>query len=175
MEEQEQGMGQESLVEITASIVAAHVSNNHVAVGDVASLVQQVHQALSSLGGGGEEKREQKTPAVSKRASVKPDFIVCMECGKKQKTLKRHLQTAHGVTPSEYRERYGLGPDYPMVAPNYSERRSQMAKSIGLGQKRKGAGESAGNGNGKPKAKGNGKGGKAASGTRKKAETQGEG
>lgn len=175
MDEQEQGTGQESLVEITASIVAAHVSNNHVAVGDVAGLVQQVHRALSSLGEGGEEKREPKTPAVSKRASVKPDYIVCMECGKKQKMLKRHIQTAHGMSPAEYRQEYGLSAHYPMVAPNYSETRRDLAHKIGLGTKRKGSGEGSSAGNGKSKPKGNGKGAKAAPKGRKKAETQQEG
>lgn len=123
------------LIELTADIVAAHVSNNNVAVGDVPTLVQRVFGALEGLDAPAEEPKQEKTPIVSVRSSIKPDFIVCMECGRKQKTLKRHLMTAHGMTPDQYREDYGLPKTYPMVAPNYSERRSEMAKSIGLGRK----------------------------------------
>ena len=123
------------LIELTADIVAAHVSNNNVAVGDVPNLVQRVFGALESLDTPAEEPKQEKTPVVSVRSSIKPDFIVCMECGRKQKTLKRHLMTSHGMTPDQYREDYGLPKTYPMVAPNYSERRSEMAKSIGLGRK----------------------------------------
>jgi predicted transcriptional regulator len=126
----------ETLITLTADIVAAHVANNNVAVGDMGNLVQQVHAALSQLGQAAVAAPAQKQPVVSVRASVKPDYIVCMECGKKQKTLRRHLQTAHGVTPQQYRADYGLADSYPMTAPNYSERRSEMAKSIGLGRKR---------------------------------------
>ena len=126
-----------ALIELTADIVSAHVSNNHVAVGDVAALVGQVHEALSKLGRTTEEAPSQKkTPVVSARASVRPDYLVCLECGKKQKTLKRHLQTAHQLTPEQYRADYSLSKDYPMVAPDYSKRRSEMAHSIGLGRKR---------------------------------------
>jgi predicted transcriptional regulator len=125
------------LIELTADIVAAHVSNNNVAVGDVANLVQRVHEALSGLGQApAEQEPARKEAVVSVRASVKPDYLVCMECGKKQKTLRRHLQTAHGMTPDQYRGDYGLPRDYPMTAPNYSERRREMAKSIGLGRKK---------------------------------------
>jgi predicted transcriptional regulator len=125
------------LIELTADIVAAHVSNNHVAVGDVANLVQRVHEALSGLGQApAEQEPQRKQPVVTARASVKPDFIVCMECGKKQKTLRRHLQSAHGLTPDQYRSDYGLPREYPMTAPNYSESRREMAKTIGLGRKK---------------------------------------
>ena len=128
---------QSQLIELTADIVAAHVSNNNVAVGDVANLVQQVHQALSGLGEApAEAEPQKKEPVVSVRASVKPDYIVCMECGKKHKTLNRHLQTAHGMSPTEYRKDYGLPDTYPMTAPNYSQQRQEMAKRIGLGRKR---------------------------------------
>lgn len=120
---------------MTADIVAAHVAHNTLAVGDVANLIQQVHQALTSLGSGAEGQEETKTPVVSVRASVKPDYIVCMECGRKQKTLRRHLRSAHGMIPEQYRKDYGLPDTYPMVAPNYSERRREMAKSSGLGRK----------------------------------------
>lgn len=123
------------LTELTADIVAAHVGNNSVAVGDIGNLIQQVHSTLVGLTGAGSPEEQGKTPVVSVRASVKPDFIVCMECGRKQKTLKRHLQSAHGMTPDQYRKDYGLPDTYPMVAPNYSERRSAMAKSLGLGRK----------------------------------------
>jgi predicted transcriptional regulator len=125
------------LIQLTADIVAAHVSNNSVALGDVANLVQRVHEALSGLGQApAEQEPQRKQPVVSVRASVKPDFIVCMECGKKQKTLRRHLQTAHGLTPDQYRADYGLPRDYPLTAPNYSESRREMAKTIGLGRKK---------------------------------------
>lgn len=130
-------MSELNLVELTADIVASHVTNNHVAVNDLPNLIQQVHQALSSLGQSrSEPKKEQKTPAVSVRASIKPDYLVCLECGKKQKTLKRHLQSSHNMSPAEYRAEYGLNNDYPMVAPDYSKRRSEMAHSIGLGRKK---------------------------------------
>lgn len=123
------------LIELTADIVSAHVENNTVAVGDVANLIQKVHEALSGLGQPqAESEQEKKQPVVSVRASIKPDYLVCMECGKKQKTLKRHLQTAHGMTPDQYRSDYGLPRDYPMSAPNYSEQRRSMAHSIGLGR-----------------------------------------
>jgi predicted transcriptional regulator len=124
------------LIELTADIVSAHVSNNRVAVGDVADLVQRVHEALSGLGQApAEQEPAKKEPVVSVRASVKADYIVCMECGKRQKTLKRHLQSAHGMSPSEYRKDYGLPDTYPMTAPNYSELRRETAKRLGLGSK----------------------------------------
>jgi predicted transcriptional regulator len=125
------------LITLTADIVAAHVSNNNVAVGDVAHLVQRVHEALAGLGAApAAEEPQKKEPVVSVRASVKPEYIVCMECGKRQKTLKRHLQSAHGMTPQQYRSDYGLPDSYPMVAPAYAAQRSEMAKSIGLGRKK---------------------------------------
>jgi predicted transcriptional regulator len=128
---------QQQLIEITADIVAAHVSNNSVAVGDVATLVQRVHEALAGLGAApAEQAPQKKEPVVSVRASVKPDYIVCMECGKRQKTLKRHLQTAHGMTPQQYRSDYGLPVSYPMVAAEYAQMRRDMANSIGLGRKK---------------------------------------
>lgn len=125
------------LIILTADIVSAHVSNNNVAVGDVANLVQRVHQALSGLGAASVEQAPQKKePVVSVRASVKPDFLVCMECGKRQKTLKRHLQTAHGMTPQQYRSDFGLPESYPMVAAEYAQMRRDMANSIGLGRRK---------------------------------------
>jgi predicted transcriptional regulator len=126
-----------SLIVLTADIVSAHLSNNSVAVGDVGSLVQRGHEALASLGKApATEASQAKVPVVSIRASVKPDYIVCMECGKKQKTLRRHLQTAHDMTPEQYRRDYGLPHSYPMTAANYSEQRRTMAKTFGLGRKK---------------------------------------
>lgn len=126
----------EQLITLTADIVSSHVANNSVAVGDVSNLIHQVHSALAGLGTPGVEEPQEKTPMVSVRASIKPDFLVCMECGSKQKMLKRHLQTAHGMSPDQYRTDYGLPRDYPMVAANYSEQRRTLAHSIGLGRKK---------------------------------------
>lgn len=125
----------ETLTALTANIVSAHVSNNSIAVSDLPVLIQRVHEALSSVGGGAAESKEEKSPVVSVRASVKPDYLICMECGRKQRTLKRHLQSAHGMTPDEYRDAYGLPASYPMTAPNYSQQRREMAQKIGLGRK----------------------------------------
>lgn len=123
------------LIELTADIVSSHVQNNLVAVGDLPNVIQKVYEALSGLDQPkAEPERGPKQPVVSVRASIKPDYLVCMECGNKQKTLKRHLQNAHGMTPDQYRADYGLPRDYPMVAPSYSERRSEMAKALGLGR-----------------------------------------
>lgn len=132
------------LVTLTADIVSAHVSNNRVPVGEMANLLQRVHEALSSLGDAEPEQEKGKVPVVSVRASIKPDHIICMECGKKQKTLKRHLATAHGMTPEQYRADYGLPCEYPMTAPEYSQRRRAMAHTIGLGRKRTGKGAASG-------------------------------
>jgi predicted transcriptional regulator len=134
------------LVELTTDIVAAHISNNTVSLSDVPTLIQRVHQALISTGSPAAEVTEQRSPAVSMRASLKPDYLVCMECGRKQKTLRRHLRTAHGLSPEQYRKAYRLPASYPMAAPNYSERRREMAKSIGLGRRKDGtAARAAGN------------------------------
>ena len=130
-------MADEQLITLTADIVSAHVANNNVAVGDLANLIQQVHSSLAKLSEPqAAPEPEAKTPVVSVRSSVKPDFIVCMECGSKQKMLKRHLQTAHSMSPDQYRQDYGLPKDYPMVAPSYSEQRRTLANSIGLGRKK---------------------------------------
>lgn len=130
-------LNQDTLLTLTADIVAAHVSNNSVAVNDLPSLIQNVHGALTGIAPGGSGADEKAEPKVSIRASIKPDYIVCLECGKKQKMLKRHISTNHDMTPPEYREKYGLNADYPMVAPNYAEQRRNLAKSIGLGTKRR--------------------------------------
>ena len=125
----------ETLITLTSDIVAAHVSNNDVAVEDVASLITSVYGALAGLGQAAPEPEPAPEPAVSIRSSVKPDHIVCLEDGKKLNMLKRHLSTYHGLTPDEYRQRWNLPSDYPMVAPNYAEKRRDLAKKIGLGRK----------------------------------------
>jgi predicted transcriptional regulator len=128
----------DTLISLTADIVSAHVSNNSVAVTDLPALIQNVHNALNGLSDEAQEAPSRKQePAVSIRSSVKPDYIVCLEDGKKLKMLKRHLMTHYQMTPDEYRQKWGLGPDYPMVAPNYAEQRRSLAKSIGLGTTRR--------------------------------------
>lgn len=135
----EQADTSEMLITLTADIVAAHVSNNSVAISDLSVLINNVHAALSNLGN--EQIEEEKpVPAVSIRTSVKPDFITCLEDGKKLKMLRRHLMTHYGMTPDDYRAKWGLPADYPMVAPNYAERRRVLAKEIGLGTKGRGGG-----------------------------------
>lgn len=136
MEENENSA--ETLITLTADIVSAHVSNNSVAVNDLPVLIQNIHNALAALADGPAAPEEKKQePAVSIRASVKPDYIVCLEDGKKLKMLKRHLMTHYQMTPDEYRQKWGLNADYPMVAPNYAEQRRSLAKKIGLGTKRR--------------------------------------
>jgi len=127
---------QETLITLTADIVAAHVSNNSVAVSDLPLIINSVHHALAGLGGSAPAPEPVKQePAVSVRASIKPDYIVCLEDGKKLKMLKRHLMTHYQMTPEDYRAKWGLAADYPMVAPNYAETRRALAKKIGLGRK----------------------------------------
>ena len=125
----------EMLITHTTDIVVSYVSNNSVSVADVASLIRNIHATLATLGGGSAPAEEKPEPAVSVRASVKRDYIVCLEDGKKMKTLKRHLMADHGMTPDEYRARWGLPSDYPMVAAEYAEKRRDLAKKIGLGRK----------------------------------------
>ena len=127
----------ETLITLTADIVSAHVSNNSVAVSDLPVLIQNVHNALTNLGGKIVEAEVKQEPAVSIRVSVKPDYIVCLEDGKKLKMLKRHLMTHYQMTPEQYRAKWNLAADYPMVAPNYAEQRRTLAKKIGLGTKRR--------------------------------------
>jgi predicted transcriptional regulator len=127
----------ETLITLTADIVSAHVSNNSVAVNDLPHLIANVHNALSGLGAPQAPEPAKPEPRVSIRSSVKPDFIVCLEDGKKLKMLKRHLMTHYQMTPDEYRQKWGLNADYPMVAPNYAEQRRTLAKKIGLGTKRR--------------------------------------
>ena len=128
---------QETLITLTADIVAAHVSNNSVAVSDLPLLINNVHSALSNLGTPPSAPEVKQEPAVSVRASIKPDYIVCLEDGKKLKMLKRHLMTHYNMTPEQYRAKWNLPADYPMVAPNYAEQRRTLAKKIGLGTKRR--------------------------------------
>jgi predicted transcriptional regulator len=118
----------------TADIVASHVQNNSVAISDLPQLIKTVHDSLAGLTG--DSPTEKPQPAVSVRRSVTPDYIVCLEDGRKLKMLKRHLATAYGMTPDDYREKWGLPSDYPMVAPNYAKQRSSLAKKIGLGKRR---------------------------------------
>lgn len=124
----------EMLITLTADIVTAHVANNNVEVDALPSLIENVYGALSGLGTT-EQVEERPEPAVSIRASVKNDHVVCLEDGKKMKMLKRHLKTAYNMTPEEYRERWNLPADYPMVAPSYAEKRRELAVKIGLGRK----------------------------------------
>jgi len=122
------------LLELTTEIVSAHAGNNTVAISDLPQLIQDVYKTLSNLGAHG-PAADRPRPAVAVKKSVFPDYIVCLEDGKKLKMLKRHLKTAYGLSPEEYRERWGLAPDYPMVAPTYATHRSNLAKKIGLGTK----------------------------------------
>ncbi len=134
LEQDENGMN-ETLITLTADIVAAHVSNNSVAVSDLPLIITNVHEALSGLSGYAPEEIPPE-PAVPIKSSIKRDFIVCLEDGKKLKMLKRHLNTHYGMTPDDYRAKWGLAADYPMVAPAYAEQRRQLAKDIGLGRKK---------------------------------------
>jgi len=121
------------LLTLTTEIVAAHVSNNTVAVGDLPQLINQVYNSLANIGVIPVKSTSRPQPAVNVKKSVHPDYIVCLEDGKKLKMLKRHLKTAYNMSPEAYRERWGLPSDYPMVAPNYATQRSRLAKEIGLG------------------------------------------
>ena len=125
----------ETLITLTTDIVVSYVSNNSVAAEEVSALIRNIHGTLASLGSEGGAAEARPEPAVSIRSSVKRDHVVCLEDGKKMKMLKRHLMTDHGLTPDEYRARWGLASDYPMVAPDYAEKRRDLAKKIGLGRK----------------------------------------
>lgn len=123
------------LMELTADIVAAYVSKNAVPVASLPELIQSINSSLSKIGGPAEPETPTLTPAVNPKRSVFPDYIICLEDGKKFKSLKRHLGVHYGLTPDEYRAKWGLKSDYPMVAPNYAAQRSALAKSSGLGKK----------------------------------------
>ena len=127
-----------SFIELTASIVSAYVSNNTVAAADIPALINQVHSALARVSGNSSDApAEPLKPAVSVKKSITPEFILCLEDGKKFKSLKRHLRSQYSMSPEQYREKWGLPPDYPMVAPNYAAARSRLAKQMGLGQQRR--------------------------------------
>src|SRR6267143_5020642 len=122
------------LVELTAEIISAYVSNNTVVASDLPAIIGDVHEALSKASQRiGPTEREELRPAVALKKSVTPDYIVCLEDGKKFKSLKRHLRTSYDMSPEQYRDRWNLPADYPMVAPNYAKQRSKLAKAIGLG------------------------------------------
>src|SRR4029078_5432851 len=124
-----------NFIALTAEIVSAYVSNNAVASADIPALINQIHSALLRVSNGqGEPSSESLKPAVPVKRSINPDFIICLEDGKKCKSLKRHLRTQYAMTPEQYRERWGLAGDYPMVAPNYAAPPPQLAKQRGLGQ-----------------------------------------
>lgn len=129
------------LLALTAEIVAAHVSNNRLEASELPALIRQVYGTLAGIGNGegtaAAKAAERPAPAVAVKKSVMPDYIVCLEDGKKLKMLKRHLMSHYGLTPEQYRERWGLPPDYPMVAPNYALQRQALAKKIGLGRGRR--------------------------------------
>ena len=123
------------IIEMTADIVSAYVGNNSVSANDLPTLIQSVHRALSTVTGGQTEAQPApKEPAVPVKKSITPDYLVCLEDGRKFKSLKRHLRTKYNMSPEEYRSKWGLAKDYPMVAPNYAKARSELAKQMGLGQ-----------------------------------------
>jgi predicted transcriptional regulator len=133
-----QDAGNDNYIELTADIVSAYVSNNSVQAGDIPSLINQVHSALLRVSAGqAEAPAEPLKPAVPVKKSITPEYIVCLEDGKKFKSLKRHLRTQYNMTPEQYRDKWDLPADYPMVAPNYAAARSQLAKQMGLGQQRR--------------------------------------
>ena len=136
---------QNELLSLTTEIVASHLSNNTLAVGDIPHLIKLVYGTLSTQGQEEEKVEPEKpVPAVPVKKSVMPDYIICLEDGKKLKMLKRHLKTRYNISPDEYRKRWGLPDDYPMVAPAYAEQRSSLAKKIGLGTKPRARGRRAG-------------------------------
>jgi len=130
--------GNPNYIELTAEIVSAYVSNNTVPAGEIPGLINQIYSALARVSGkSGDAPSEPLRPAVSVKKSITPEYIVCLEDGKKFKSLKRHLRTQYNMTPEQYREKWALGVDYPMVAPSYAAARSQLAKQMGLGQQRR--------------------------------------
>ncbi|WP_265515905.1 MucR family transcriptional regulator [Nitratireductor luteus] len=136
--DEQQTTNDDVLIELTADVVAAYVSNNPVPASELPNLIADVHSALGRVNRNSEQPPvEKQKPAVNPKRSVHDDYIVCLEDGKKFKSLKRHLMTHYGLTPEQYREKWGLDPSYPMVAPSYAVARSQLAKKMGLGRKRK--------------------------------------
>jgi predicted transcriptional regulator len=125
-------------IDLTANIVSAYLSNNPTPASEIPNLISQIHSALLRVSSGrGEGPAEPARPAVSLKKSINPDYLVCLEDGKRFKSLKRHLRTQYNMTPEQYRDKWGLPADYPMVAPNYAVARSQLAKKMGLGQQRR--------------------------------------
>ena len=134
----EKDLDSNEIIELTADIVSAYVSNNTIGASELPQIIADVHSALSRVSGGQPvPQRDEPKPAVAVKKSVTPDFIICLEDGKKFKSLKRHIRTHYNLTPEEYREKWDLPHDYPMVAPNYASARSQLAKKMGLGQRRR--------------------------------------
>jgi predicted transcriptional regulator len=131
----DQAIGRGEILALTTEIVSAHLSNNAIGGTEVPDLIQSVFSKLNELAAGEEQASVELTPAVPIKKSVTDDYIICLEDGKKLKMLKRHLMTAYNMTPEEYRAKWGLKPDYPMVAPNYAAKRQELAKKIGLGRK----------------------------------------
>ena len=135
-EEIDETVSRDDVLRMAVDVVAAYVSNNQISSGQISEVINSVYNSLVGLDGTPvEAAAELQKPAISIRKSVTPDYIICLEDGKKLKMLKRHLRTTYNLTPEEYRTKWGLPPDYPMVAPNYARQRSQFAKNIGLGRK----------------------------------------
>lgn len=140
----EENQDRETLIALTSDVVAAHVSHNSVGVDQIPVLIAKVYQSLAGLGQASAPAAVAREPAVPVRASVRPDHVTCLECGRKMKMLKRHLTADHGLTTEEYRQRWGLAADHPLVAPNYADRRRDLAKAIGLGRGGRGRSKAAG-------------------------------
>jgi len=137
-EDNSANVGREELLKMTAKVVASYFGNNSVPAAQISDIIKSVHGSLASLDGSSDASRgPAQKPAVPIRRSITPDFVICLEDGKKLKMLKRHLRTTYNLTPEEYRAKWGLPADYPMVAPNYAKQRSNFAKKIGLGRKPK--------------------------------------
>ena len=130
-------MSDPKFIELTANIVSAYLGNHSVPPSDIAGLISQVHSALSRVSTGADLAAEPLKPAISVKKSITPEYLVCLEDGKKFKSLKRHLRTQYNMTPEQYRDKWDLPADYPMVAPNYAAARSELAKQMGLGQQRR--------------------------------------
>ncbi len=128
-------INREEILALTTDIVASYVSNNTVTIDEIPTVIDQVYKSLLNVGNDVALSAERPQPAVPIKRSITADYLICLEDGKKLKMLKRHLKTAYNMTPDDYRERWGLPADYPMVAPSYAERRSKLAKEIGLGTK----------------------------------------
>ncbi len=147
MSDQTEKPGSDSdLLRMTTDVVTAYVGNNTVAPSELAEVIRTVHASLRQAQSGGDGAAAPPKPAVPIKKSITPDYLICLEDGRELKMLKRHLRTTYNMTPDEYRAKWGLDPDYPMVAPNYARRRSEFAKQIGLGQKRRKADPAEGEG-----------------------------